>query len=100
MIKAGDHSNDKIVTEMGYKVQSGDVVKYNNETLRGEQLVYVFAQTKGFHYNYRWSWKNAKQWWVWLRMRKRKRVYPVGRLDRNTTGLFAVYKWLATLHEN
>jgi 23S rRNA pseudouridine2605 synthase len=42
LIAAGVVSvNGEIVTEMGFKVGPDDVVKYNNEALRSERLVYI-----------------------------------------------------------
>ena len=42
LIKAGLISvNDQIVTEMGVKVNPGDLVKYNGEKLRSEKKVYI-----------------------------------------------------------
>jgi 23S rRNA pseudouridine2605 synthase len=42
LIKAGVVSvNGEVVTEMGFKVKPGDEVRYNNETLRSEKMVYV-----------------------------------------------------------
>lgn len=88
MIKAGVITvNDKIVTEMGYKVQSGDVVKYNNETLRGEQLVYVLLNKPKDFITTTDDPEERKTVMSLIANAGKERVYPVGRLDRNTTGL-------------
>ena len=88
MIKAGVITvNDKIVTEMGYKVQSGDVVKYNNETLRGEQLVYVLLNKPKDFITTTDDPEERKTVMSLIANAGKERVYPVGRLDHNTTGL-------------
>jgi 23S rRNA pseudouridine2605 synthase len=87
-IKAGLVTlNDKLVSELGIKVSPGDVVKYNGETIREEKKVYILLN-KPKDYVTTVEDPHAKR--TVLELIKgscRERVYPVGRLDRNTTGV-------------
>ena len=88
LIKAGLVSvNGKIVTEMGVKVGPKDIVKYNGEKVKSERLVYVLLnKPKDFITTMRDP--HAKRTVVDLtRSACRERIYPVGRLDKNTTGV-------------
>jgi 23S rRNA pseudouridine2605 synthase len=79
--------NGKLVTEMGVKVSPGDQVKYNGETLREEKKVYILMN-KPKDYITTVEDPHAKK--TVLELIKgacKERVYPVGRLDRNTTGI-------------
>lgn len=88
LIKAGLVTvNGKLVTEMGTKISAGDVVKYNGEVLREEKKVYVLLN-KPKDYVTTVEDPHAKK--TVLELIKgacRERIYPVGRLDRNTTGV-------------
>jgi 23S rRNA pseudouridine2605 synthase len=79
--------NGKLVTEMGVKVSPEDLVKYNGETLREEKKVYILMN-KPKDYITTVEDPHAKK--TVLELIKgacKERVYPVGRLDRNTTGV-------------
>jgi 23S rRNA pseudouridine2605 synthase len=87
-IRAGLVSvNGKLITELGVKVSPGDVVKYNGETLREEKKVYILIN-KPKDYITTVEDPHAKK--TILELVKgacKERIYPVGRLDRNTTGV-------------
>lgn len=79
--------NGKLITELGVKVSPGDVVKYNGETLREEKKVYIIMN-KPKDYITTVEDPHAKK--TVLELLKgacKERIYPVGRLDRNTTGV-------------
>jgi 23S rRNA pseudouridine2605 synthase len=79
--------NGKLVTELGVKVSSADLVKYNGETLREEKKVYILMN-KPKDYVTTVEDPHAKKTVLELvRGACKERVYPVGRLDRNTTGV-------------
>jgi len=79
--------NGKLVTELGVKVSSTDLVKYNGETLREEKKVYILMN-KPKDYVTTVEDPHAKKTVLELvRGACKERVYPVGRLDRNTTGV-------------
>ncbi|MDO9260334.1 MAG: pseudouridine synthase [Flavobacteriaceae bacterium] len=87
-IKSGNVTvNGKIITEMGYKVQLTDVVKFDGVSLNPETKRYVLLnKPKGFITSMDDE-KGRKIVTDLIRTACKERIYPVGRLDRNTTGL-------------
>ena len=79
--------NGEVVTELGTKVNiRTDVVKFNGETLRGEARVYlVMNKPKGYVTTA--SDPHADKTVMDLIKNCPARVYPVGRLDKATTGV-------------
>ncbi len=79
--------NGKIVTEMGYKVKPGDVIQYDGETINAETKRYVLLnKPKGFITTMDDP-LGRKTVMQLVKKACKERVYPVGRLDRETTGL-------------
>ena len=80
--------NGKIVTELGVKVKSEDDVRFNGTRLKGEKKVYlVMNKPKG--YVTTMSDPHAEKTVMDLisHVECPQRVYPVGRLDKATTGV-------------
>lgn len=79
--------NDQIVTELGTKVFQNDVVKFNDETIKGDTPVYIIMnKPKGFTTTT--SDPHADKTVMDLLEGKcSQRVYPIGRLDKDTTGV-------------
>ena len=88
MIKKGLISvNGVTITEMGFKVKPGDVVRYEDQVLKAEKLVYVLLnKPKGFITTTADP-QERKTVMNLVASACKERLYPVGRLDRNTTGL-------------
>ncbi|MFM9028179.1 MAG: pseudouridine synthase, partial [Bacteroidota bacterium] len=88
LIKAGVISvNGHVITEMGYKVNQGDEVRYNNEILRGERPVYLLLNKPKDNIT---TVDDPGQRHTVMELVAgacKERIYPVGRLDRNTTGV-------------
>lgn len=79
--------NGEIITELGYKVKLGDAVQYDGETINAETKRYVLLnKPKGFITTMDDP-MGRKTVMGLVRKACRERVYPVGRLDRDTTGL-------------
>jgi 23S rRNA pseudouridine2605 synthase len=79
--------NGEIITEMGYKVKPGDQVRYDGETINAETKRYVLLnKPKGFITTMDDP-MGRKTVMGLVRKACKERVYPVGRLDRDTTGL-------------
>lgn len=79
--------NGKIVTEMGYKVKPGDVIQYDGETINAETKRYVLLnKPKGFITTMDDP-LGRKTVMQLVKKACKERIYPVGRLDRETTGL-------------
>lgn len=79
--------NGRVVTEMGYQVLPGDQVSYGGETLRSERPRYfLLNKPKGFITT---TEDPQERRTVMMLMDGccAERIYPVGRLDRATTGL-------------
>jgi 23S rRNA pseudouridine2605 synthase len=88
LIKSGVVSvNGKIITEMGYKVKPEDVVRYNNETLKKERMVYVLLNKPKDYITTADDPSGRKTVLELVQGAGRERIYPVGRLDRATTGV-------------
>lgn len=89
LISAGVISvNGEPVTELGFKVHPArDVVRYNGETLRREKMVYVLLNKPKDYITTTDDPQERKTVMSLVEKASRERIYPVGRLDRNTTGL-------------
>lgn len=88
LIKMGLVSvNGNVITEMGFQVGARDEVRYEGRVLRAEKPVYVLMnKPKG----YLTTTKDPQERNTVMHIignAVKERVYPVGRLDRNTTGL-------------
>lgn len=80
--------NDKVVIEPGYEVQPKDVVKYKGKVIRMlEKKVYILVNKPKDFITTTKDEKGRKTVMHLIRKATDQRVYPVGRLDRNTTGL-------------
>ncbi len=88
LIKTGVVSvNGEIVTEMGFKVKPGDNVKYDGESINAEEKRYVLLnKPKGFITTMDDP-MGRRTVMSLVKKACRERIYPVGRLDRDTTGL-------------
>jgi 23S rRNA pseudouridine2605 synthase len=79
--------NGKVVTEMGTKIHPGDDVRYNGERLGNERKVYLLLN-KPKDYITTLDDPHAKKTVMELVGKAcKERIYPVGRLDKNTTGV-------------
>lgn len=79
--------NGEVVTELGTKVNVlKDEVRFNNEPIKGEPKIYVVMnKPKGFVTTT--SDSHAEKTVMDLLKGLKTRVFPVGRLDKNTTGV-------------
>mgnify|MGYP003937592237 CR=1 FL=1 len=79
--------NGKVVTELGYKVKKGDTVKYGSKILSPEKLVYILVNKPKDFITTTDDENERKTVMDLVKNVGPERIYPVGRLDRNTTGL-------------
>lgn len=79
--------NGQVVTELGTKVNIfNDDIRFNGERLKGEEKVYIIMnKPKGYVTTA--SDPHAEKTVIDLLKGCQARVYPVGRLDKNTTGV-------------
>jgi 23S rRNA pseudouridine2605 synthase len=79
--------NGKVITELGYKVNPGDEVRYESKVLRAEKPVYVLMNKPKGYLTTTADPQERNTVMHLLGSHIKERIYPVGRLDRNTTGL-------------
>jgi 23S rRNA pseudouridine2605 synthase len=79
--------NGKLVTEMGYKVQPNDVVQFDGTNISPEQKKYVLLNKPKNYITTMDDDRGRKTVMDLVANATKERIYPVGRLDRNTTGL-------------
>lgn len=89
LIAAGVVSvNGEVVSELGFKVDPAkDVIRYNGETLKREKMVYVLLNKPKDYITTTDDPQERRTVMHLVEKASRERIYPVGRLDRNTTGL-------------
>ena len=79
--------NGKIVTELGTKVNPEDEVRFNGEIVKGEKKVYILMnKPKGFVTSVEDP-HSDKTVMDLIKGACTERVYPVGRLDKNSVGV-------------
>ena len=79
--------NGKIVTSLGTKVGPGDSIHYGDQLLRREKMSYVLLNKPKDYITTTDDPQERKTVMSLIEEAGKERVYPVGRLDRNTTGL-------------
>lgn len=79
--------NGEAVKEPSYRVQASDEVKYENKILQREKFVYVLLNKPKDHITTINDPQGRKTVMNLVRQACDERIFPVGRLDRNTTGL-------------
>lgn len=88
LIKAGVVKvNGKVVVEMGYKVKPGDSVNYGGETLKLAKNVYVLLNKPKDFITTRSDPQDRRTVMNLVAKATKEMTYPVGRLDRMTTGV-------------
>jgi 23S rRNA pseudouridine2605 synthase len=88
LIAAGEIKvNNKVVIEMGYQVAPTDIVKYGNRKLNREKPAYVLLNKPKDFLTTTEDPNDRKTVMELVKNAGDARIYPVGRLDRNTTGL-------------
>ncbi|MCF0198343.1 MAG: rRNA pseudouridine synthase, partial [Bacteroidaceae bacterium] len=87
-IQAGVVSvNGTVVTELGAKVLRSDEVRFHDQTVSMEKKVYVLLNKPKDYVTTSDDPQNRKTVMDLVKNVCRERIYPVGRLDRNTTGV-------------
>ena len=79
--------NDKVVTTLGVKVKENDKVTYNSKMLKSERFRYIILNKPRNFITTVKDTHNRKTVMDLIEGACKERVYPVGRLDRDTTGL-------------
>ena len=79
--------NGEIVTELGTKVKRSDTVLFHDQLVNIEKKVYVLLNKPKDYVTTSDDPQNRKTVMDLVKGACRERIYPVGRLDRNTTGV-------------
>ncbi len=79
--------NGKIIVEMGYKVNPTDVVSYGGVPIKNEVKKYLLLNKPKDYITTMDDPEERKTVMELTRNACKERLYPVGRLDRNTTGI-------------
>ncbi len=82
--------NNKVVTELGIKISQKDVVKYNGERIREEKKIYILLNKPKDYVTTVEDPHASKTVLDLVKNACKERVYPVGRLDRTTTGVLLI----------
>jgi len=87
-IKAGlVKVNGKTVTELGTKVSPNDEVRFNDQIVKIEKKVYILLNKPKDYITTVSDEKGRKTVMQLIKGACKEKVFPVGRLDRNTTGV-------------
>ena len=79
--------NKQVVTELGYKVKEGDIVRYGEQRLSQEKKVYfVLNKPKNFN-TVLTDDKTEKSVMNLIKGASKHQVYPIGKLDKMSTGI-------------
>ena len=79
--------NDQLITELGYKVMPSDKVVYDGKVLAQEKPVYILLNKPKDFITTLEDPEGRRTVMELIKRRGSERIYPVGRLDRKTTGL-------------
>ena len=87
-IKSGSATvNGKIITEMGFKVHPDDEVRFDGALISPEAKRYVLLNKPKNYITTMDDERGRKTVMELVQTATKERIYPVGRLDRGTTGL-------------
>ncbi len=79
--------NNELVTDLGTKISSKDVVKYKGKVIKGQKNVYIVLNKPKDYISTLEDPQGRKTVIEFFKDKVKERIYPVGRLDRNTTGV-------------
>jgi 23S rRNA pseudouridine2605 synthase len=82
--------NNVVIKEMGHKVNPGDNIKFEGKTILSEPFVYILMNKPKDFITTTEDDKGRKTVLDLLVGKVNERVFPVGRLDRNTTGVLLI----------
>ena len=82
--------NGIIIKEPGYKLTAADKVAYNDKPVRSEEKIYILLNKPKDYITTVSDEKGRKTVMDLVKNSIGVRLYPVGRLDRNTTGLLVL----------
>ena len=88
LIKSGCVTvNGKVINELGYTVKATDEINYSGARIKSEKHVYLLLNKPKDYITTNEDDRGRKTVMELVAGACKERIYPVGRLDRNTTGL-------------
>jgi 23S rRNA pseudouridine2605 synthase len=82
--------NGNTITELGYKIKSSDTVSVNDKKIQPQNFIYILLNKPKNFICTTEDPENRRTILDLIKNATKERVYPVGRLDRNTTGLILI----------
>jgi 23S rRNA pseudouridine2605 synthase len=82
--------NGVVINEMGFKVLPKDIVKYKGQRVVSEKKVYFLFNKPKDCITTTEDENGRRTVMDYIKEAKELRIYPIGRLDRNTTGLLVL----------
>ena len=79
--------NGEVITELGYKITAKDIVEYNDKVIATEKKCYILLNKPKDCVTTSDDPNGRKTVMDIVKGACEERIYPVGRLDRNTTGV-------------
>lgn len=79
--------NGVVIDQLGYKIKPGDKVTYGDSSVKSERKVYLLLNKPKDYITTMDDPQERKTVMELIKGACKERIYPVGRLDRNTTGL-------------
>ncbi|MEI6020182.1 MAG: pseudouridine synthase [Bacteroidota bacterium] len=79
--------NGEVITQLGYKINPGDKVTYGDASVKSERKMYLLLNKPKDYISTVDDPQERKTVMELIKGACKERLYPVGRLDRNTTGL-------------
>ena len=79
--------NGETITTLGYKVKPTDIVEVEGQKIKNEKKVYILLNKPKDYLTTTKDPQNRKTVMELIKGAVKERVFPVGRLDRQTTGL-------------
>ncbi|MBD3232020.1 pseudouridine synthase [Candidatus Dependentiae bacterium] len=79
--------NEEVIKEVTYFVEPKDIIKYKNKIIKPQDFIYTLLNKPKNYITTLSDEKGRKTVLDLIKNEQMQRIYPVGRLDRNTTGL-------------
>ena len=79
--------NGEVITELGYKIAQNAIVTYDDKPIKPQNYVYILLNKPSGTITTTSDPENRKTVMDHIFKATKERVYPVGRLDRNSSGL-------------
>jgi 23S rRNA pseudouridine2605 synthase len=79
--------NGKVITELGVKIKHSDVVKYDGKNLTEKNKIYILLNKPKDYVTTTRDVHAKRNVLELINISDKQGIYPVGRLDRNTTGV-------------